>query len=421
MPSKWLSLIKRASKLPPIHLFRALLRETTYLPDSAARLYFRQHIISRFKAYQPAARSLPSWETGTKPYKRLRPYVIRERAIKKQMEGRKALTVLRRANNGDISCLEKVLLHTYGRIGKRRHELLGHLLRAEVPADSITVEAMLKSYVALLKAPLQQLYHSDKTALSFFAAPRKISETEYEYEISNKYPKLKAVIKSQQSISVHNPVRSILRASKVVAPIKNIWARPMPIKRARNIVLRWYKSTMEKVLPPLPNHEWDRLHGLAAGNIEWEGLIPRRPVGTDRSQAQRLGDSYLARQSGVVRFPALGDTPNVNRYWDMALQAYKIRILENGLTFQTPSFADVPRGKDRPHNITKRFMRRLYAKVSAQCCKLTWDPIRKTWQVEWGSLKKLNPRPFSGPADNFVFEGVNSKGKLIQPLSTLRG
>ncbi|OCK99768.1 uncharacterized protein K441DRAFT_601696 [Cenococcum geophilum 1.58] len=392
MPSKWLSLIKRASKLPPIHLFRALLRETTYLPDSAARLYFRKHIISRFKAYQPAARSLPSWETGTKPYKRLRPYIIRERAIKKQMEGRKALTVLRRANNGDISCLEKVLLHTYGRIGKRRHELLGHLLKAEVPADSITVEAMLKSYAALLKAPLQQLYHSDKTALSFFTAPRKISKTEYEYEISNKYPKLKAVIKSQQSISVHNPVRSILRASKVVAPIKNIWARPMAIKRARNIVLRWYKSTMEKVLPPLPNHEWDRLYGLAAGNIAWEGLIPRRPVGTDRSQTQRLGDSYLARQ-----------------------------ILENGLTFKTPSFADVPRGKDRPHNITKRFMRRLYARVSAQCCKLTWDPIRKTWQVEWGSLKKLNPRPFSVPVDNFVFEGVNSKGKLIQTLSTPRG
>src|SRR6266700_3902480 len=99
MPSIRLPSIKRASNLPAIHLFRALLRETTYLPDSAARLYFRQHIISRFKAYQPAARPLPSWETATKPYKRLRPNIIRERAVKKQKESRKALTVLRRANN----------------------------------------------------------------------------------------------------------------------------------------------------------------------------------------------------------------------------------------------------------------------------------------------------------------------------------
>ncbi|OCL01613.1 hypothetical protein AOQ84DRAFT_217272 [Glonium stellatum] len=399
---------------PLIHLFRALLRETTYLPDADARLFCRQQIITRFKAYQPDTKSLPVWQTGLTPYKRRWPDTIKRRAAKKQKEARKALTFLRRANNGDMSCLERVLLHTYGRIGRRRHKLLERLLEPEVAADSMTVEAMLKANAASLKPPLQQIYHSGRGALRYFAAPRRTSETEVEYEISDKYPKLKAVIKSQQSTTAHNPVRSVLKASKVVAPSKNIWGRPMPIKRARNIVSRWYKSTVEKILPPLPDYEWDRLCGLAAGDIKWEGLIPRRPVGIDRSQTHKFGDSYLTLLASAVPSPATSDTLNATSR-DTILQTSKMKILRDGLTLRTPSFADVPRGKDRPHNITPRFMRRLYAKVSAQCCKLTCDPIRQTWQVEWGSFMKLNPRPLSYPINNQLFEGVNGEGKRLKP------
>ena len=39
-------------------------------------------------------------------------------------QGRKSLRRLRRANLGDVKAIQTVLNQTYGRVGKRKHELL---------------------------------------------------------------------------------------------------------------------------------------------------------------------------------------------------------------------------------------------------------------------------------------------------------
>lgn len=42
-----------ACSLTVLHIFRALLRQCTYLPDPAARQYMHRHIVSRFRDYHP--------------------------------------------------------------------------------------------------------------------------------------------------------------------------------------------------------------------------------------------------------------------------------------------------------------------------------------------------------------------------------
>jgi hypothetical protein len=39
-------------------------------------------------------------------------------------QARKRLTFLKKANLGDVKAVNAILAHTYGRTGKRRHELL---------------------------------------------------------------------------------------------------------------------------------------------------------------------------------------------------------------------------------------------------------------------------------------------------------
>ena len=46
--------------------------------------------------------------------------------------GRKWLKRLKRANLGDVKAIQTVLNHTYGRTGKRRHQLLEVSLRFSV-------------------------------------------------------------------------------------------------------------------------------------------------------------------------------------------------------------------------------------------------------------------------------------------------
>src|ERR1700761_2170758 len=87
------------------HLFRALIRECTYLPDVFARQWMRQHIASRFRTYV-----FKTWQHQQKGK-----IDIEQRLKEKREEARKALSSLQRANAGHMKCLLKVLFMAYGR------------------------------------------------------------------------------------------------------------------------------------------------------------------------------------------------------------------------------------------------------------------------------------------------------------------
>ncbi|KAF2472733.1 uncharacterized protein BDR25DRAFT_194017, partial [Lindgomyces ingoldianus] len=362
-----------------ISLLRALLREASYLPDSRARSYFRRYIVNRFKAYQPSRNAAPAVRAqelaGRYPRAFNRRYIsiIEHRTRATQRKAQKGLNYLRRANQGELPCLMKILLFTYGRMGKRRYALLQKLLEPEAVLGEDGVVAPEGP------SPLQALYHSKERFLRFFAAPQKKSDSQISIDLSDGYSKLKAVVKSQKSLAIS--LGRNIKTARVEAPSKNAWERPMPIKRARNIVRKWYIDTMSKLLPPLSHAEWDMLHELSRGN-KWIDFVPRRTPAVELDpQPQEDGARSMA-------------------------------IIEIGLALDKPSKADKPGGKNRPHNITPRMMRRLYGKIFALSCKLEYDAERSRWKAIWGSLRDISPRIYGAPVDAVLFAGVDQSGRV---------
>ncbi len=365
-----------ASQTKSLHLLRSLLREVSYLPDATARDYFRHYIVARFKAYQPKHNATASVSVQAvekyrhRSFKRRHLAIINERASQQQRKAHKGLTYLRRANQGEGPCMQKVLWFTYGRMGRRKYALLDDLLKPD-PTTSLTAPAV---------APLQQLYHSNKSFLQYFEAPDAGPRTaeHHDIRISKRYPRLQAVLLSQVQNGV--ALGSGIRRPYLRTPIRNVWERPMPIKRARNNVRRWYAETMTRLLPALPTAEWDNIEALGTG---------------------KLRIAFVKR-----RTPAVGNTPQPGSDEHNFEQ-----MVQQSLALDTPSRGDRPADLFRPRPITVRFMRRMYSKLLELSCKLEYDTTRGRWAATWGKpLNKTRPKSYDDPVDDALFGGVDAKG-----------
>ena len=388
------------ANIQAIHLFRALLREASYLPDSQARHCFHHHIVGRFKAYQPARNATinlkallgtPGSQNAT-GHKRRSASVIKERTPALLKKGRKALNYLRRANQGEIQCLERVLLATYGRIGRRKYALMQKLLQPDSPPEDDQVGEPALS-------PLQRAYHSKLRVLSYFDAPQESStaqENLSEIQLLDKYPRLKVAIQTQAQINAGISGPRLTRKAAVQLPTRNVWQRPLPIKRARNRVKKWWRETLTRLLPPLPEEEWKKLQGLSTGTLKWEGIVPRRTPGIDRP-------TTIFRERVPEKFS----------------QQLSAKIIQDGLWIKKPSIADRPLGtasRDRPHALTPRFMQRLYGRIFVSCNMLEWNEQKSQWSVRWGSVERSFPA--SPAVDPLLFAGVDKRGKLLRERKT---
>lgn len=221
----------------PLHLYRALLRQCTYLPDPAARSYMQKCVKARYR--DPSRVPLGS-----------------QRETAPQLKARKALSLLLRANAGHPKPLERILLLTYGRIGKRRHELMRFLREPNVPTDSN----------ALAELSLAEL-------------DKKPGLTE----------KMKVMIKSQKALGRFGPSdRPKAKRIQPEIPEFNSWGRPLPQKRVKNLKRKWYADLLDSIVAPLPEPEWDRLRNLAVGQQTWEGLLPKRTIATSALEDTNL-------------------------------------------------------------------------------------------------------------------------------------
>ncbi|KAF2245326.1 hypothetical protein BU26DRAFT_567923 [Trematosphaeria pertusa] len=373
-----------ASNLRSIHLLRALLREASYLSDAHARQYFRRYIVNRFRAYQPTHNATASIHAQAvdklrhRGFRRRHISIINERTRAMQRKAQKGLNYLRRANLAEAPCLEKILLFTYGRMGRRKYALLEHLLRPDAVAKDTTEEGAADEELA----PLQKLYYSNERFLSFFDAPKQKSNTEYVIDISDRYSRLKAVVKSQCQNGV--ALGRGLKRPNLVTPIYNVWQRPMPVKRARNNVRRWYAETMTRLLPPLPDEEWDSIQAMISGK-KWISFVKTRTRAVPLDPEPRQEEDQFKT------------------------------LVHDALALDKPSKADRPAGVDRPHTLNPRFMQRLYAKIHTYCCKLEWNDERNKWVAVWGSpLHGLSPRLYSTPVDATLFAGVDEEGNVVK-------
>ncbi|KAL1386357.1 hypothetical protein HDK64DRAFT_275212 [Phyllosticta capitalensis] len=409
-------------------LLRALLREATYLPDPAARQFVRRHVLSAFDNYRvdPAT---PDSKLDNLKFSAGR---IRE----KFRQARKGLGQLRRANEGEIRPLERILSWTYGRRGPLRYELLRkHLL---VPDDVHGQQAVDLHYDQLLKSDPRVVL--DGLPGAVVEVPRKNpieAEEPRVFEISPRYPRLKGFIEATVRNSHLIVSRSAkLKRTKFSVPARNTWQRPMPLNRARNQVEEWYANVLDKIQPPLKTEDWERLRGLVLGDIAWEGPRPRRPRALEmeahwsqydvdklirygfsagdyrldlslrhlRLSEEGTKEEKVARLAQAARSHLNPDDLYLGQ--DSLHPAASEKLLRHQLEIERLP-TKMP-GKDRAVRITCRSMRRLWAKIFAQCPVMWYDEGKKKWDAKWGSSLLSDPDSnFEASTDDlFLFEGA---------------
>ena len=123
---------------------------------------------------------------------------------------------------------------------------------------------------------------------------------------------------------------------------------------------RGYQDLIEKILPPLPLNEWERLRDLSTGKIAFQGLIRRR------GDASPVSNIVIGRR----------------------------------------------------HEITARFMQRLWAKIFDQCSVMNRDTAKGTLKVQWGNWEAAAPIVMDADTgkDMFLFESANEPSKESLPL-----
>lgn len=228
---------------------------------------------------------------------------------------------------------------SYGRTGRRRHELLQNFLAPEAPSDQIGADA-------------------DVAAIEKYSPEW------------HPPPMFQALLKSQESAQDHfqrtsgtnNAVKTAFKP-----PAKNIWERPMPLSRLKNMKHKWYQRNVTAALPPLPEPEYKELLDLATGRTQIPDNVSRRP----RASVDPGAEDIEQASSLIVNGPRPG--------W---------------------RFKDFVKG--RPHVLTPRFLRRLLGRsilaqsplVKAQTgskgnVKFQWDNGQASTQIQ----RQTIPRP----------------------------
>ena len=227
---------------------------------------------------------------------------------------------------------------TYGRIGPRRHELLKVLKVPDVPVSSKALGDVLD----------------------------RMSDPANE-NVPHPSQQLLALIRSQNQRKETVFGRTALKYLEPQIPETNAWGRPMPIKRVRNIKRRWYVEVLDRVMPPLPENEWDILRKMVVGETPFQGSVVRR----GSSQEDEVGLEAFRTDKGQL---------------------------------------------SRPHELSPRYMRRLWAKIFQQCPLMKRNEKRPLgWDVVWPELKRDTAVGLDGatePLDNGMFDGVDERGKI---------
>ncbi|KAL8746028.1 MAG: hypothetical protein Q9190_001895 [Brigantiaea leucoxantha] len=346
-----------------ILLYRALLRQCSYLPDSAARAYIHGYVISRFRRYQPRPASRPK-----------QPSVCRRKAsltvIKLQLllhNARKSLKSLQRANDGHPRHLTKVLSMTYGRSGKLRRELISAYQRPKLTLASHVAE------------------DPEESGLSH---------------------ELVAVLKSQIKQPAPNFSRSPLKSLEPEIPENNIWQRPLPKSREKNLRKKWLAKTLDKLMPPLEHTQWNRLRGLASGAARWEGPVARRPKGRPLFSTGEIDDDDDAPT--MMRSSEQPDCVHVlPPHNPKRLVSSRGRFVEEAMH---------PKMLSRPHKITASYMRSIWRVIFQRCPRLDWNAEREKWTVTWGNVERERRIVLDTKREVAVemFEGVKGDGKILK-------
>jgi len=334
-----------------LHIYRRLLRAATYLPDSLARNYAHNRILEQFR----------------RNAKRGSPEPVVSGRIKNAISSAKSLE---RAGNGSLEDLQKVLLFAYGRKGSRRRELIQALLRPDeniLPKDDLALKALI-------------LHPNGEQASKH-----------------KPNPKLTAFVESQGSNHPAESVRPKIKKLKI--PKENIWGRAIPRKGELNMRKMWWAITLNKLLPPVPKHEWDRLRDLASGKIPLDEVPKRR----SRKEEQVENWEEELRVFRYLQHPIKAEAAEIE---GVAFDP------ERGLVAQTRAPKEIDQLNSKTLISSPRVLRRLYAGIWSLTPTMSQDEVTKQWNIQWGPGRSIFLRgSITKPSasDLELFEGIESQ------------
>ncbi|KAI5856750.1 hypothetical protein GGS23DRAFT_601016 [Durotheca rogersii] len=344
----------------PLHLFRHMLREATYLPP-LCRPWITSRIQARFRdcRYKP----------DPKPH------------IK---DAHCSLRYLRSANAGHVRRMLRLCFLAMGRIGKRRRLLASSELASRPAANS----AELDEAARIAADPLES------AGIHQFPDGRP---REPDWLDNWSVDKLKAMAHSQsehQSSMWPVVMRRIIDPKRAI-PSENSFGRPLTNKLARNKLKKHWASVLHQLLPPLPHGEWDNLRTLANGEAgpEHYAVPPRRA----------LAQSHYPQ-------------PDPSRFDWTSYVTKPVKAVERGSSRKMKSLSgredDDPRGHGRPIGLrvfNRRILRRgIYSLVWETSPKVEMNPRSGKLAVSWGKREIALPRPQK--KDLQFFQGVDKAG-----------
>ncbi|KAK5047865.1 hypothetical protein LTR84_006053 [Exophiala bonariae] len=248
----------------PIHLYRSLLREASYLPLAPCRKYIHGFIKQSFHRHHHA----PKNDGQQRRYPTLNAVLPATHkfsngkilTLQKQTallyRGRQFNSLLVRANQGDMKCFEKILRMTYGRIGRRRYELL-------------------HSFNSPILLPLGRNPPPEYCA----PEPREAKRSPH-WKPPNQMEALIASQAREQDLMPRNKSPKVKQLLSSNVPETNIWGKPLSARRKTNKLHKWYLQNTRAVLPPLPAKEYAELLAMVTGEVPFPEIPTRRPLGT---------------------------------------------------------------------------------------------------------------------------------------------
>ncbi|KAI1002441.1 hypothetical protein K3495_g5758 [Podosphaera aphanis] len=330
-------------------IYRNLLRAASYLPDLFARAYLHKEIVSQFKRAEKKViggsihynKELPR----EFPPFRLLSYdtTTHEKIVKAQ----KKLRILTGATLGDSKCLEKVLMLAHGRSGRRKRELIKSLIEddpSNLPQDTAALAAILN------------VDHKKLRVEANFKAG----------------PKFKAFLQSQHD-NQSKEVRGTIKDLQPKIPKENIWGRSLPLKRVENIKERWWATVLNKLLPPIPRDEFERLRNLSRGQAPLD-QPPRRRKPAKPLNREDKNDEWI----NVLKSPLR----EINEaHVNLIKRTPSGLVMENNKNLAQATARRLPSKKIIG---CKRSMRRLYGKIWALTSYMAKNKSTGKWTIQWG-------------------------------------
>ncbi|KAH8688263.1 hypothetical protein BGZ61DRAFT_533059 [Ilyonectria robusta] len=376
-----------SSFLPPLHVYRHLLRECTYLP--------------------PAWRS-PIISTIRERYRNYRKNDDRQQ--KHRARAFQLLNTLRSANDGHRASMQNFMRMAFGRQGIRRRKLMKSFVFPDTgPNNSEDLEAFLHA-TDNTRAKVKSGDKSPPTSqLDGTATINSDKRPKHAFHLDWDKPKLLKLLSSQRTMEKANPLIWLSREIRNLeedqyVPKTTIWGKPPVEDLVNSKKGTWWKKAAAKMMVPLEKNEWEVLGRLSAGaqdvDEDWkisERRAPGKLLHDDKSTSSAVDWDW----EGYASY-------NVNQ---VEREKSPKRIRRTGQEDTGPYQAQLAR-----REITPRWYRRAYTRLWQITPVMEQDPRSLKQNFSWGTSRSgLRP---ARKSQLDVFEGVNDKGvKLPDPPS----